>query len=184
MKKILIITGILFMIFSIELIAQDSKADKKAAKKARKEAREKEKAAALARYVDLANSKEWAIQAEMIYDEKNNTFTLNPSMNFILLDNEELTFQLVLQDLYGWTGSKGSTDLGQVSEYEVSLSKSVKINMTGKGAQMGTVKFNITIDSSGMARAYLSGIGSDRLTISGLIVPLAQAEVFKDTTNY
>jgi len=42
MKKILLITGLLMMFFTVQLVAQDSKADKKAAKKAKKEAKEKD----------------------------------------------------------------------------------------------------------------------------------------------
>jgi len=122
--------------------------------------------------------------AEMVYDEKNKNFILNSSMNFILVEGEDITIQLSFQDIYGWTGSRGTTDMGNVSEYEVSSGKSVKINMTGKGAKMGTVKFMVSVDSSGMARAYLSGIGTSRLTISGRFVPLSQADVFKDSTNY
>ena len=184
MKKILLITGLLVMFFAVQLVAQDSKADKKAAKQAKKEAKDKERMAILAKYVDLANKKQWAIQAEMAYDEKNRNFVLNSSMNFVLLDEEDLTVQLSFQDVYGWTGSRGTTDLGNASDYEVISGKNVKINMVGKGAKMGTVKINITIDSSGMARAYISGIGKSRLTISGRFVPLSEADVFKDSTNY
>ena len=68
MKKILLITGILLMFFSVDLIAKESKEDKKAAKKAKKEAKAKEKEEALESFQNLANTKKWAIQAQMVYD--------------------------------------------------------------------------------------------------------------------
>ena len=185
MKKILLITGILLMFFSVDLIAQESKEDKKAAKKAKKEAKAKEKEEALENFQNLANTKKWAIQAQMVYDEKNNTWTLNPSTNFVSMEGEEVTVQMSFRDLDGWIGNLGTTDLGSVTDYSVvKSSKNVRISFTGTGARMQTVKFNIIIDSSGMARAYLAGTQTSRITLQGPFVPLSQADIFKDTTAY
>ena len=184
MKKLIFIASILLLIFSVQIMAQ-SKEDKKAAKKAKKEAKEKEKEAALMKYVELANTKQWVMQAETVYDEKNNSYVLNSSMNFISLENEDVILQIAFQDIHGWTGSRGSTGLGNVSEYTVNPTKGVvKVMFTGKGANLGTVKFTVNIDASGMARAYLAWPGTGRLTMTGRVVHPSQANIFKDSTNY
>lgn len=184
MKKTSLILGILILFIAFNAPAQMTKEEKKKAKRERKEAKKREQEEALVKYAELAYTQQWAIQANMVYDEKNNTFILDPALNFISLDNENLTVQLAFTDIRGWTGIRGYTQEGTASDYEVEKSKSVKISMTGQGATMGTIKLNITIDSSGTARAYISGIGTDRLSIQGTFVPLHEAGIFKDTTNY
>lgn len=184
MKKTSLILGILILFIAFSTSAQMTKEEKKQAKKERKEAKEREQEEALVKYAELAYTKQWAIQANMVYDEKNNTFILDPALNFVSLNNEDLTVQLAFTSVQGWTGIRGYTQEGTASDYEVEKSKSVKISMTGQGATMGTVKLNITIDSSGTARAYISGIGTDRLSLQGTFIALRDAGIFKDKTNY
>jgi len=177
--KLVFISFILF--FSSTFLTQ-AQNEKKLSRKERKELKKQQRAEQKEALLQLLNSKAWVIEAHTVFDRYNNSFQLNPTINFVGVKGDEGAIQLGFNGLIGWNGVGGVTIDGNVTKYEIKEGKdksSPSVNLRFQGRGVGSATINITVNSSGQATARVSGDFGDRITFSGNIISLDNSTVYK-----
>lgn len=167
------------LIFSSASFGQESH---KLSKKERKELKKKEQLEQKRALLELLHSREWVIEAHTVFDRYNQSYQLNPSINFVGVKGNEGALQLGFDGLIGWNGVGGVTIDGTVTQYEVKEGKenqSPSANIRFQGRGVGSASINISLNTSGQATAKVSGDFGDRITFSGMIKPLDESVVYK-----
>jgi len=171
----------LMCIFSSIFLAE-AQEEKKLSRKERKELKKQQQAEQKEALLQLLNSKAWVIEAHTVFDRYNNSFQLNPTINFVGVKGDEGAIQLGFNGLIGWNGVGGVTIDGNVTKYEIKEGKdksSPSVNLRFQGRGVGSATINITVNSSGQATARVSGDFGDRITFSGNIISLDNSTVYK-----
>jgi hypothetical protein len=154
--------------------------EKKLSKKERKQQKKKEQEEQRQAILLLLNNKEWVIEAHTVFDRYNQSYQLNPSINFVGVKQQEGAIQLGFDGLIGWNGVGGVTIDGKVTKYEVEEGKespSVVVRFQGRG--VGSATINVSVNTSGQARARVTGDFGERITFSGIIRSLEESIVYK-----
>ena len=137
-------------------------------------------------YTKILESKSFALEANTVFSKKGRAFNMNPTLNFISLQNGEGTLQLSFNQIVGWNGVGGITLEGKVRNYSVikgdeTKMPSVKFDMNGT---TGWSTVYITVNSVGSARATVDGAFGDRITFAGPLVPSSKSSIYKGATTY
>ena len=177
--KILVFCIGLFLFAINGSVAQEHK---KLSKKEKKELKKQQQIEQKKALVDLLNSKAWVIEAHTVYDRYNQSYQLNPTINFVGVNGDEGALQLGFDGLIGWNGVGGVTIDGKVTDYEINEGKSKSspaVNLRFRGRVVGSATINVTINLSGQATARVNGDFGDRITFSGMIKSLEDSSVYK-----
>jgi len=177
--RILIAYLSLFLLFTHSAFAQENQ---KLSKKERKELKKQQQIEQKKAILDLLYGKEWVIEAHTVFDRYNQSYQLNPTINFVGVNGEEGAMQLGFNGLIGWNGVGGVTIDGSVTKYEIKEGKenqSPVANLRFQGRGVGSASINITVNTSGQATARVSGDFGDRITFSGIIKSLEESTVYK-----
>ena len=162
-----------------------SKEEKKALKLAKKEEDARKREEALVNYQAIAENKMWVLEAHTVFEKGGRSFPMNPSVNFVSVEDDETTIQLSFNGILGWNGVGGITLEGKTTKYEVSESKNaITITMTAIGSGMGPVDLLVTVGSDGSGRATASGNWGERITFAGNFVSFEDSNVYKGTPRY
>ena len=167
-------------LFSINFaVAQDSK---KLSRKEKKELKKQEQIAQNQAILELLESKKWVIEAHTVFDRYNQSYQINPTINFVGVRDEEGALQLGFDGLIGWNGVGGVTIDGKITRYEIKQAKeranpSINIRFQGRGMSSATI--NVSVNSSGLATAKVNGDFGDRITFTGMIKSLEESTVYK-----
>lgn len=178
MRAIVICFIILIYGFSSSLAQEQKKLSKKEKKELKARQLEEQKQA----IVDLLESKSWVIEAHTVYDRYNQSYQLNPTINFVGVKNDEGALQLGFNGLIGWNGVGGVTIDGKVTRYEVKDEKKDKtptVVLRFQGRGIGSATINVAVNTSGQATARVSGDFGERISFSGLIKSLEESVVYK-----
>lgn len=186
MRSFIIICSILMIsLICTGVQAQDDQS-KKLTKKEQK-ALEKQKAMEeKEKIIELMNSKAWVLEANMVYDQDNRNFQLNPSVNFLAVKEDRVVMRLGFNQLPGWDGIDEANVKSDITSYELQEDKSTtaKLRMRFQGRDVGSAFVNITVNADYETRAIISGEFGERLTITGSFVPLDQTKVFNIQTAF
>lgn len=160
-------------------IAQE---EKKLSKKEKKEWKLQQLEVQRQAILDLLESRTWVIEAHTVYDRYNQSYQLNPSINFVGVKDDEGALQLGFNGLIGWNGVGGVTIDGQVTQYEVKDGQkdntpTVVLRFQGRGVGFATI--NVSVNTSGQATARVSGDFGERISFSGIIKSLEESLVYK-----
>ena len=178
MRIIVIYLG-LIILFTHSTIAQENQ---KLSRKERKELKKQEQIAQKKAILDLLYKKAWVIEAHTVFDRYNQSYQLNPTINFVGVNGDEGAMQLGFDGLIGWNGVGGVTIDGKVTKYEIKEGKenqSPTANLRFQGRGVGSASINISVNTSGQATARVSGDFGDRITFSGIIKSLEESSVYK-----
>lgn len=151
-------------------------------RKERKELKRQQQAAQKQNLTDLLYSKKWVIEAHTVFDRYNQSYQLNPTINFVGINDIDAALQLGFNGLIGWNGVGGVTIDGEITKYEVKEGKGDKmptVSMRFRGRGTGSAIVNITLNTSGQATARVNGDFGDRITFSGNIKSLEESTVYK-----
>ena len=71
-----------------------------------------------AKEVNLAivESRQWVLESETVQDREGQSYIMNPSLNFAMIDGDQSTIQLDFGALIGWNGVGGITFDGTISK--------------------------------------------------------------------
>ncbi|MCK5702915.1 MAG: DUF4251 domain-containing protein [Cyclobacteriaceae bacterium] len=177
--KILVFFISFFLITINSTIAQEKK---KLSRKEKKELKKQQQIEQKKAILDLLHSETWVIEAHTVFDRYNQSYQLNPTINFVGIDGKEGALQLGFDGLIGWNGVGGVTLDGKVTKYEVKEGKSNSsptVSLRFQGRVVGSASINVTVNSSGQATARVSGDFGDRITFTGMIKSLEESSVYK-----
>lgn len=176
----IIIFCISFFLFTINVsIAQQNK---KLSRKERKELKKQQQIEQKKAILNLLKGQAWVIEAHTVFDRYNQSYQLNPSINFVGIKGEEGALQLGFNGLIGWNGVGGVTVDGTITKYEIKEGKEKSnptVNLRFQGRGIGSASITINVNSSGQATARVSGDFGDRITFSGIIKSINDSSVYK-----
>jgi hypothetical protein len=177
--RIIVFFIVMFLVNTNYIFAQE---EKKLSKKERKELKKQQQIEKKQAIMALLDSKSWVIEAHTVFDRYNQSYQLNPSINFVGIKDDEGALQLGFNGLIGWNGVGGITVDGSVTKYEIKEGKAdtgPTVNLRFQGRGIGSATINLTINTSGQATARVSGDFGDRITFSGMIKSLEESNVYK-----
>jgi hypothetical protein len=168
--------------FLINLCPSLAQEKEKLSRKEKKELKKRQQIEQKKVILDLLHGKDWVIEAHTVFDRYNQSYQLNPTINFIGIKGDEGALQLGFDGLIGWNGVGGVTIDGKITKYEIQEGKensSPTVILRFQGRGMGSASINMTVNSSGQATARVSGDFGDRITFSGMIKSLEESSVYK-----
>jgi len=183
--RLFTITAIICLLCSIDLLAQSSQSEKTETREEKKELNKIIREAALTEYANLARTKQWAIQADMITIPSGGIpypYQPNSRLNFLTLDEDNVILQIVLDEFYNsndrnvrrWRDRSCSA---KIENYTVSQTKKgVRISMK-RDAGYCPNKYYIFVNSAGVAQVNFGEWGGG-MQITGKFVPLHEADIF------
>jgi hypothetical protein len=177
--RIIVFFIVMFLVNTNYIFAQE---EKKLSKKERKELKKQQQIEKKQAIMALLDSKSWVIEAHTVFDRYNQSYQLNPSINFVGIKDDEGALQLGFNGLIGWNGVGGITVDGSITKYEIKEGKAdtgPTVNLRFQGRGIGSATINLTINTSGQATARVSGDFGDRITFSGMIKSLEESNVYK-----
>ncbi len=184
MKKILIL--LLIAMVSFPVLAQKmTREERKAAKEAKKEAQAKadaERAVVLKQSID---DKQFVLEALFLADKRGQRIVVDPILNFIGINGDKSAFQFGNGTDVGYNGVGGVTVEGNVSNYEVSVSKKGVYSIDFRiSASVGSIFVSMTVTPIGQADATISGNTSSKLKYSGNLLPFSESRIYKGSSTY
>jgi len=180
----------LFVFLGVQVIAQDAETVdmKSMSKKERKEYRKKLAIEQKQKIIALIQARNWVLEATSLQLRSGQTFQLQPTINFVGVDQDYATIQLGSSFTVGSNGVGGVTLDGKTSRYEINEGKkpdsSVTLNMIVTGPGIGTSSIFLTVSPSGNAVANLIGMQGQRLTYRGDFKSLIESRVFKGMPRF
>lgn len=197
MKKIILMTALLFVATSA---VQAQNTDKQAKKQAKIEARAKEKAqreaARDARDAMIATeemqaflaakkailAKDFVIEGSQIQMRNGYNFFVNANTNFISLQGDQAVIQIASMQGGGLNGFGGITVNGTISnvQYNVSKNGNIDYSFSVQGPQISaTVDISLNHGSSTAYAAIQPNFNSNRMTMIGTLMPYSQSRIIR-----
>lgn len=166
-----------FILVAINVsVAQENEKLSRKEKKERKKLQQEEQKKAI---VELLTNKAWVIEAHTVFDRYNQSYQLNPSINFVGVNGDEGALQLGFDGLIGWNGVGGVTIDGNVTKYEIKEGSSPTVSLRFQGRGVGSANIQINVNSAGQATARVNGDFGERITFSGLLKSIEESIVYK-----
>ena len=186
-KTFLIIIALIVTSVIMPLTAQtekniSEKEQKKLEKQAKKEARLEKEKQAVAKVKQLVKDSAFVFVANRLRG-KGKSYSVNPSVNFMLVNGKSATYQFAFQRLAGWNGIGGATFDGDVVDYEYTLSENTKkashLKMTFRPEGVGGLPSVTITFFATSATMNLTLDDGTRLTFDGEIKSIQESGVFK-----
>ena len=183
-------TIILAVIITFQGIGQnaDTVDLKSMSRKERKEYRKKIAIANKKQILRAINARKWVLEANSLQVRSGETFQLEPTLNFVGVEDEEASIQLGSSFMIGPNGVGGITLDGKIREYEINEGKnptsSVTVSIGVVGAGIGNADIFLSVSPNGSASATITDNFGARLTYRGYFKTLAESKIFKGMTTY
>lgn len=187
MKKTAFIVGLLFMFFLSfqSLEAQNthflSKKEKRHIERLRKEKeRSMQRAASRTYMIELLKNKYFTFQADYLITSYGNSLILDPSINFLSVDGNQMILQFGLDGRIGLNGVGGITARGTTLNYSFKPGKNnltviTDMNLFGPGLPPH-INLNVTDDGTGELTIQFGN--GNVITMYGQVVSPRKASVF------
>jgi len=179
--KALLITGFLFL----SLLAFGQQRDKSdtLSRSERRELAKKEEEKAKAYMDSLINNQTWVLQAHTVVGKYNDYHVLNSVLNFVSVNKQEGTIQLVFRNVPNWNGIGGTTLEGEIQRYKVVKQGDNYIVSGTLFGNQGAITFRM-YPSIYTATIELSGSFGDRVKLRGNLISPEESAIFKGSNVY
>ncbi|MBN2638426.1 MAG: DUF4251 domain-containing protein [Bacteroidales bacterium] len=180
------------IITSVSCFAQNhsslTKKEKKELKIKKKEKKSLESLKSRKHYAYLLKNKAFVLEANQLYGPRGNMISVSPTTSFFAVRKDKVIFQFGL-GAGGRNGVGGMTAEGFISDYKFNPGKNSKkaLMVSGKIMPKGSGPrgyFTITVNNDGNAYLHVDMPVNGRLSMSGRIVALPNARVFKGQSDF
>jgi hypothetical protein len=167
--------------YSQNISKKEARAKAKAEKRAAREAAE---AANAAMVQQLIEQRHFVLEATFLANKGGQRFSVSPTLNFIMVEKDQATFQFGEGSRVGYNGVGGVTMDGRVQNYKYKTDKKGVIHLDFQIAtSMGTIFVSMMImPATANADATVSGTGPNKLYYTGNIVAPEKSRVYKGST--
>ena len=135
----------------------------------------------------MVDSQKFVLEADQLSNRYGVRASVNPTINFIMVNTNNITLQLGSAYSMGFNGVGGQTLDGRVTRYEVKKigrdKKNYSINMTAM-TSIAIYDINMIINEEGNADATIRGNWAGELNYHGKLVPLGISRVYKGNPTY
>lgn len=200
MKKIIFMAALLLLGVGVAQAQTSKQAKKEAKMEARAQAKAQREAQRDARDAMIKTEEmqsflaakkaisqmDFVLEGSQIQLRSGANFFVNTNTNFIMVQGNQATVQVASLQGAGANGLGGITVEGTVSnlKYSVSNNGNVNLSMMVQGTKI-SASINLTL-THGTNSAYATiqpNFNSNRLTMTGILVPYSQSKIFMGTTS-
>ena len=200
MKKIIFMAALLLLGVGVAQAQTSKQAKKEAKMEARAQAKAQREAERDARDAMIKteemqafltakksiNQMDFVLEGSQIQLRSGANFFVNTNTTFIMVQGNQATIQVASLQGAGANGLGGITVEGTVSnlKYSVSNNGNVTLSMMVQGTKI-SASINLTL-THGTNSAYATiqpNFNSQRLTMTGILVPYSQSKIFMGTTS-
>ena len=133
-------------------------------------------------YSNLLQKKDFVFTADFIRTEEGLTFFLDPTINFVSVIGDTVTFQFGRDGAMGWNDVGGVTAHGIFYNYKYSLTKKHKVMTVSAEANMlapiSPPDFTLYVSDDGTARLMLETPKGELVSMTGRIYSPQEAGIF------
>lgn len=193
MKKYLFLMLSFFILSASLLEAQQlTKEETKAARKAAKEKAKQEQEAydqlMFQKAYQAIESKEFILEADMIYLKRGQSFPVSSTVNFISVNGDKAVVQIASNAAFGGpNGMGGITVEGTTRNVALTKDKKgiVRLKMDVSGIALSAQVEIILYGGSNRAEATVyPNFNSRRMTLNGRVLPLQESKYYKSGFSY
>ena len=186
MKRIAV--SVIILLITLAVMAQGqvnlTREEKKILKKEQKKQDERMMAMTTAQAL---RSSRFILKADRVRGRNGAMFNVNPRINFVSVQGDEVYVQLGSDTGIGYNGVGGVTLKGKVTGYKIEQDKKngnyyVLLNTLGTGGDL-TITMHINVTSN-MADAIVQTNWGSRVDFIGNVVPAGRLQVYKGTESY
>lgn len=181
MKKAIVLA--LTALFTCAGYSQAQTTEKEMTRQERKAAQEALDQLLFQEAKEAIDNKAFVLEADRVYFKYGTTAFVSSNTNFVALDNDKAVVQVAFNIPFsGPNGLGGITVDGTASSYKVTTDKkgNIHVNMNVMGTGISAqVNIDIPKGSNNASVDILPNFNSNHLTLSGQILPLKKANVFK-----
>ena len=159
--------------------------DQKLTKAEKKALREEKREANLKKILKVVEAKEFVVEAHTFIDRRGLSIPINPTLNFVAIEEDEGIIQLAFGNGPGLNGLGGITTDGKVLKYEITeKKKGIALTVRLFGSAFGATDILLDINASGNTSVKVITLNGGRFTFNGTITGIEQSSVFQGTTIY
>lgn len=134
-------------------------------------------------YSNLLQKKNFVFTADFVRTDEGLTFFLDPTINFVSVIGDSITFQFGKNGAIGWNGVGGITANGIIDNYKYFLSKKHKIMTVTTDANLNAPvlppHFTLYVSDDGTAQLMLNPPGGGLVTMTGHIYSPRDSGIYK-----
>ena len=195
MKKVLFLTTLLLIAFTVPTLAQSSKEARAAKREAIKKEREARRALeaqqdSIAYYkaVEALKAGAFVLEADNVTFTNGVTRYVSSNTNYVQVDNGEGIVQTAFSNFAytpGPNGLGGVTVQGQISGLKMNMDKDGNYfyNYTIQGVAISATVFITLTGGTNQASVSISpNFNNNNMTMTGVLLPLDESDVFQGTT--
>ena len=195
MKKVLFLTTLLLIAFTVPTLAQSSKDARAAKREAIKKEREARRALeaqqdSIAYYkaVEALKAGAFVLEADNVTFPNGVTRYVSSNTNYVQVDNGEGIVQTAFSNFAytpGPNGLGGVTVQGQISGLKMNMDKDGNYfyNYTIQGVAISATVFITLTGGTNQASVSISpNFNNNNMTMTGVLLPLDESDVFQGTT--
>lgn len=173
-----------FMLISLTGNSQDRKLTHEERKEIRKERKEVRKAEKNQNYFiidSLLNAKSFVLEATSLQNKYGRRVPVNPTLNFIIIDNPNGVIQTGSDTRIGYNDVGGVTAEGSIGLWKVHKDPEKQVYTVSFNlfTQIGNFDVLLKVNSGNNASATISGVTSGKLTWHGHLSTVDNARIFK-----
>lgn len=133
------------------------------------------------------HSSQFILKADRVRGRGGSMFNVNPRINFVSVQGDEVYVQLGSDTGIGYNGVGGVTLKGKVTQYTVEQDKKngnyyIQMNTLGTGGAL-TISMHVNITGE-MANAVVQTNWGSRVDFIGKVVPSGRLQVYRGTESY
>jgi len=186
MKKLglllILLVGILLEVQAQEQSEKSKKELKQEKKEAKKLARQVAQSEAVLKSNVLITSKFWVLEATTLQGKQGSSvINLDPTLNFVIVEQDKGIIQLGLNGLAGWNGVGGVTLEGDITSYDVKPGKTenqpVRLTARFSGPSVNAM-LRLTVSGEYGDVVITGNYSNDRITFRGKLVHPNESTVF------
>lgn len=181
MKKILLL--IVVTLFCCAGYTQAQTTDKKMSRQEKKEAQKAREQVLFEQARQAMENKAFTLEADRVIFKRGRNAFVSSNTNFVMVNGDNASVQIAFNiPASGPNGLGGVTVDGSVSGYKIKTDKKgnvyLSMNVTGTGIS-AQVSITLMKGNNNASVEIRPNFNSNRLTLSGELIPLEQSNVFK-----
>jgi hypothetical protein len=179
---LVIVFGILMLIPSSSLYAQD----KNLTKEEKKQLRIREREAAFKTLDSLISTRRFVLEAQFLQARSGERENVNSTINYIKVDLGKSTLQVGSNMGMGGNGLGGVTAEGEITNWnqEKNVKNHSVVVRFSISSAIGHFDILLNASSGNYTSALVTGTRSGQLTWTGNLVPLQKSRVYRGQTSY
>lgn len=155
-----------------------SKEERKAAKKAKQEEQ-------LNAILEAIEGRNFVIEANTFTNRRGLSTPINPTLNFVAIQDEDAVIQLASGNGIGLNGLGGITTDGRITKFEIiEKKKGINLSLRVFGSVFGATDLFLNVNASGNASIRVLTLNGGRFSFNGQFQELEDSTVFQGSNTY